>query len=259
MDLFIEPFSVATLVDGDRGGRAAARGEERQPAGGSLRPRRWRDAVGPDQGAPGAVQPPVERVQVHGAGDGHARGDAGSRRRLRSSFTVSDTGIGMTEEQIGRLFQEFTQAEASTSKRYGGTGLGLALSRRLCRLMGGDVTVESTPGRGSTFTVRLPAEVAAPAPRRSRGLEPTRRARARGRQPGAGDRRRSGGAGAHGALPGPRGLPGRRRGRRRGGAPAGARAAAGRDHARRDDAGAGRLGRAERAQGGRRRRPTSRW
>ena len=73
-------------------------------------------------------------------------------------FTVSDTGIGMTEEQIGRLFQEFTQAEATTSRRYGGTGLGLALSRRLCRLMGGDVTVESAPGRGSVFTVRLPSE-----------------------------------------------------------------------------------------------------
>jgi GAF domain-containing protein/CheY-like chemotaxis protein len=74
-------------------------------------------------------------------------------------FKVSDTGIGMTEEQIGRLFQEFTQAETSTSRRFGGTGLGLALSRRLCRLMGGDVTVESAPGRGSTFTVTLPAEV----------------------------------------------------------------------------------------------------
>src|SRR5678815_919669 len=77
-------------------------------------------------------------------------------------FTVTDTGIGMTEEQLGRLFQEFTQAEATTSRRYGGTGLGLALSRRLCRLMGGDVTVESSSGRGSTFTIRLPAEVPEP-------------------------------------------------------------------------------------------------
>jgi signal transduction histidine kinase/HAMP domain-containing protein len=78
-------------------------------------------------------------------------------------FDVTDTGIGMTEEQIARLFQEFTRAEASTSRRYGGTGLGLALSRRLCRLMGGDVTVASAPGRGSTFTIRLPSEVKEPA------------------------------------------------------------------------------------------------
>jgi GAF domain-containing protein/CheY-like chemotaxis protein len=75
-------------------------------------------------------------------------------------FAVRDTGIGMTPEQAGRLFQDFTQADASTGRRFGGTGLGLALSRRLCRLMGGDIGVESQPGHGSTFTVRLPATVA---------------------------------------------------------------------------------------------------
>jgi len=69
---------------------------------------------------------------------------------------VTDSGIGMTEEQMGRLFQAFSQAEASTSKRFGGTGLGLVISRKFCRMMGGDITVESAPGEGTTFTVRLP-------------------------------------------------------------------------------------------------------
>jgi anti-sigma regulatory factor (Ser/Thr protein kinase) len=81
-------------------------------------------------------------------------------------FEISDTGIGMTAEQVGRLFQEFTQADASTTRRYGGTGLGLAISRRFCRMMGGDITVESEPGRGSTFTIRLPAVVEAAGPDR---------------------------------------------------------------------------------------------
>jgi signal transduction histidine kinase len=73
------------------------------------------------------------------------------------TFAVSDTGIGMTEEQLGRLFEAFSQAEASTSSTYGGTGLGLAISRHFCRLMGGDLTVTSTYGQGSTFTMTLPA------------------------------------------------------------------------------------------------------
>jgi signal transduction histidine kinase len=72
------------------------------------------------------------------------------------TLAVADTGIGMTPEQMGRLFQEFMQAESSTSKKYGGTGLGLVISRRFCQMMGGDITVESAQGRGSTFTIRLP-------------------------------------------------------------------------------------------------------
>src|SRR5215212_2886582 len=69
---------------------------------------------------------------------------------------VADTGIGMTAEQQAKLFQEFTQADSLTARRYGGTGLGLALSRKLARLMGGDVRVASELGKGSVFTVRLP-------------------------------------------------------------------------------------------------------
>ena len=71
-------------------------------------------------------------------------------------LAVADSGIGMTAEQQAKLFQDFTQADSLTARRYGGTGLGLALSRKLARMMGGDVTVTSEPGKGSVFTVRLP-------------------------------------------------------------------------------------------------------
>ena len=68
-------------------------------------------------------------------------------------LTISDTGIGMSQEQLSRLFQAFSQADASTTKRFGGTGLGLAITRHFCRLLGGDITATSEPGRGSTFTI----------------------------------------------------------------------------------------------------------
>src|SRR5262249_15914231 len=71
-------------------------------------------------------------------------------------LAVADTGIGMTPEQQTKLFEEFSQADATTAQRFGGTGLGLAITRKLARMMGGDVTVASEAGKGSLFTVRLP-------------------------------------------------------------------------------------------------------
>jgi len=80
------------------------------------------------------------------------------------TLKVSDTGIGMTPEQLNRIFQAFSQADTSTVRKYGGTGLGLAITRHFCRLMGGDVTVASEAGKGSAFTIRLPAELREAAP-----------------------------------------------------------------------------------------------
>jgi signal transduction histidine kinase len=78
-------------------------------------------------------------------------------------FEVEDTGIGIAPEYLSQLFEKFAQADSSTTRKYGGSGLGLVISRHLCRLMGGDIAVVSVPGQGTTFTVQLPIDVAQPA------------------------------------------------------------------------------------------------
>ncbi len=88
------------------------------------------------------------------------------------AFRVSDTGIGMTAEQLVKLFQTFSQADASTTRRFGGSGLGLALTRRFCLMMGGDVTVKSVPGESSTFTIIIPAVVVEPGPAEIESADP---------------------------------------------------------------------------------------
>jgi len=118
----------------------------------------------------GLIQLKASRTQADqpsGNGQGHALlpgsppSDASLTFNHQScvTFAVHDTGIGMTREQLGRLFQAFTQAENSTTRKYGGTGLGHAISRKFCQMMGGDLTAVSELGKGSTFTARLPVEV----------------------------------------------------------------------------------------------------
>ncbi len=89
------------------------------------------------------------RITLRAARDVSSRGDD-------LVFEVEDTGIGMTEEQLGKVFQPFVQADAGTTRRFGGTGLGLSIAKKFVELLRGELTVESTPGSGTTFTVRVP-------------------------------------------------------------------------------------------------------
>ncbi len=146
---------------------AAGGGASQSDAAGDL-VRRGPDAQRFHEAAAGAAQPVVERREVHRIGAHRhfrARAKSGDGRGW-IVIRVRDTGIGMTAEQASRLFEDFMQADSSTTRRYGGTGLGLAISQRFCRMMGGVITAESEPARGSTFIVSLPAD--APAGTRQR-------------------------------------------------------------------------------------------
>ena len=160
MELFLESFDLAELID---------------EVASTIRPLVEKNANtllierAPDLGAIHADQIKVRQGlfnllsnAVKFTNEGTITLNAGRERMDGSEwivFRVTDTGIGLSPEQIVKLFQDFTQADASTTRKFGGTGLGLALTRRFCQMMGGDVTVHSVPGEGSVFTIKLPAVV----------------------------------------------------------------------------------------------------
>ena len=160
MDIHVESFAIAPLIEDVVQDRRDDGGEERQRGRGRL-PRRHRRRCSADQTR-------IRQALLNLASNANKfteRGTVTIRARRTTeagrewvTMAVTDTGIGLTPEQVGKLFQEFVQADASTTRKYGGTGLGLAISRRFCQMMGGDITVESELGQGSTFTIRLPAE-----------------------------------------------------------------------------------------------------
>ena len=134
--------------------------KNRQPPGARPRARARRHAVGPHQGAAGAAEPAQSNAAKFTEGGTITL--SASRAGDRLTFAVHDSGIGMTEAQMAKLFQRFAQADASTTSRFGGTGLGLSISRAFALMLGGDIAVASVDGAGSTFTVSLPAEMGSP-------------------------------------------------------------------------------------------------
>ena len=160
MELFLENFDVAELLD---------------EVASTIRPlvekntNTLRIECAPDLGVMHADQIKVRQAlynllsnAVKFTQDGNVTVNAGRQRMDGSEWIVvrvTDSGIGLSSEKIVKLFQDFTQADASTTRKFGGTGLGLALTRRFCQMMGGDVTVNSVPGEGSVFTIKLPAVV----------------------------------------------------------------------------------------------------
>jgi len=158
MALYLETFDVATLV---------------RDVASTIQPLLERNGnvldvrCGPGLGSMSADETKVRQILLNLLSNACKFTKYGSIRLIamhdlggRLKFQVVDTGIGMTPKQCAKLFQAFSQADASTHRKYGGTGLGLALSRHFARMMGGDIMVESESGKGSTFTVVLPMVVA---------------------------------------------------------------------------------------------------
>ena len=162
MELYIETFDVAQMVE-----EVAATVQPLLDKNANS----LRVELSPDVGLVRADQVKVRQMLFnllsnaskfteHGVITLAAERETGPEGKDGVVFRVADTGIGMTAEQLGRLFQPFMQAEASTTKKYGGTGLGLAITKHFAEMMGGGVTVASEPGKGTTFTVRVPVVVA---------------------------------------------------------------------------------------------------
>ena len=156
MSLFVEEFDVGKLIDevvGTVGPLVAKNGNQLVVE---------KDGVGMLRGDQTKLRQVLLNL-LSNASKFTEKGTIALRAKAEISnlkFEIEDTGIGMTEEQLGRLFKAFEQADASTAIKYGGTGLGLALSRKFVELMGGELTVRSVAGKGSVFTVRLRRDAA---------------------------------------------------------------------------------------------------